>query len=46
LLEEYKDILTKNCDERNIIMQCVEHSRKMMPDFKKTTLAISASDTV
>ena len=35
LLEEYKEILTENC-ERNVIMQSVESSRKRMPDFKKT----------
>ena len=31
LLEEYKDILTKDFGQRNLIMQCVEESRKICP---------------
>ena len=35
LLEEYKDILTKDFGQKNLIMQCVEESRKSLPNFKK-----------
>ena len=43
LLEEYKDILTKDFGQRNLIMQCVEESRKNLPNFKKSTLSTSSA---
>ena len=46
LLEEYKDILTNNCNERNIVTQCVENNRKKMPDFKKVSFAFSSSTSL
>ena len=38
-MEEYKDILTMDSEQRNLIMQCVENTRKRYPDFKKSTLS-------
>ena len=40
-MEEYKNILTKNSEQRNLIMQCVENTRKRYSDFKKSTLSKS-----
>lgn len=39
LMEEYKDILTHDPDQRNMILHCVEKARKSFPDFSKTTLS-------
>ena len=43
LLEEYKDIFTEDVEQRNLIMQCVEESRKNLPNFKKSTLSTSSA---
>ena len=39
LMEEYKDVLTDDEEQRKMILHCVEEMRKLYPDFKKTTLA-------
>ena len=38
LEEEYKDVLTDDEEQRKMILHCVE-TRKLYPDFKKSTLA-------
>ena len=39
LMEEYKDVLTDDEEQRKMILLCVEETRKLYPDFKKSTLA-------
>ena len=39
LMEEYKDELTDDEEERKMILHHVEESRKIYSDFKKSTLA-------
>ena len=39
LMEEYKDVLTDDEEQRKIILHCVKQTRKLYPDFKKSTLA-------
>ena len=39
LMEEYKDILTTDPEQRKMILHGVEYFRKSVPDFKKSTLA-------
>ena len=38
-MEEYKDVLTDDEEQRKIILRCVKQTRKLYPDFKKSTLA-------
>ena len=40
-MEEFKDVLTDNREERKLILHCVEDRRKLHPDFRKSTLATS-----
>ena len=35
ILEDYKNILTENSKQRQMILHCVEKSRHDVPDFKK-----------
>jgi len=39
ILEDFKDVLTTDNEQRNVILQCVENVRKKYPDFKKKTLS-------
>ena len=39
LLEEFKDVLTDNEEQRRMLLHCVEDTRKLYPDFRKSTLA-------
>ena len=39
LMEEYSDVLTNNEEQRKMILHCVEETRKIKPDFKKSTSA-------
>ena len=39
ILEDYKDVLTTDNEQRNVILHCVENIRKKYPDFKKKTLS-------
>ena len=39
LMEEYKDVLTNDEEQRKKILHCVEETKKIYPDFKKSTLA-------
>ena len=39
LMEEFKDILTDDAEERSMLLHCVEDTRKHYPDFRKSTLA-------
>ena len=39
LMEEYKDVLTDDEEQRKMILHCVDETRKLYPDFKKSTLA-------
>jgi len=43
ILEDYKEILTEDAEQRQLILHCVEQSRKERPDFLKSTLACSSS---
>ena len=36
ILEDYKDVLTADNEQRNVILHCVENIKKKYPDFKKT----------
>ena len=38
LLEDFKDVLTEDSEQRNIVMHCVENIRKRFPDLKKQIL--------
>ena len=38
-MEEYKDVLTDDEEQRKMILHCVEETRKLYPDLKKSTLA-------
>ena len=37
-MEEYKDFLTKESEQQNLITQCAGDTRKRYPDFKKSIL--------
>ena len=39
LMEEYKDVLTDDEEQRKMILHCVEETIKLYPDFRKTTSA-------
>ena len=39
LMEEFKDVLTDNEEQRRMLLHCVEDTRKLYPDFRKSTLA-------
>ena len=39
---QYLRVLTKNSEQRQMILHCVEKSRRNRPDFKKATLADSS----
>ena len=39
LMEEFKDVLTDDEEERRMLLHCVEDTRKLYPDFRKSTLA-------
>ena len=39
ILEDYKDVLTTDNEQRHVILHCVENIRKKYPDFKKKTLS-------
>ena len=40
LIEEYKDVLIDDEEQRKMILHCVvEETRKLYPDYKKSTLA-------
>ena len=39
LMEEFKDILTGDEEQRKMLLHCVEDTRKLYPDFRKATLA-------
>ena len=43
VLQDYKDILTKDSKHREMILHCVEESRQERTDFKKSTLASTSS---
>ena len=38
-MEEYKDVLTDHEEQRKMILHCVEETKKLYSDFKKSTLA-------
>ena len=38
-MEEYKDVLTDDEEQRKMILHCVEKTRKIYRNFKKSTLA-------
>ena len=38
-MEEFKDVLTDDEEERRMLLHCVEDTRKLYPDFRKSTLA-------
>ena len=39
LMEEFKDVLTDDEKQRRMLQHCVEDTRKLQPDFRKSTLA-------
>ena len=39
ILEDYKDVLTTDNKQRNVIFHCVENTRKKYPNFKKKPLS-------
>jgi len=39
LMEEFKDILTDDEEQRRMLLHCVEDKQKLYPDFRKSTLA-------
>ena len=39
LMEEFKDVLTDNVEQRRMLQHCVEDTRKLYPDFRKSILA-------
>ena len=39
LMEEFKDGLTDDEEQRGMLLHCVEDTRKLFPDFRKSTLA-------
>lgn len=39
ILEDFKNVLTTDNEQRNMILHCVESIRKKYPDFKKKTLS-------
>ena len=39
LMEEFKDILTDDEEQRRRLLRCIEDTRKLLPDFWKPTLA-------
>ena len=39
ILEDYKDVLTTDNEQRNMILHCVESIRQKYPDFRKKTLS-------
>ena len=39
LMEEFKDILTDDEEQRRMLLYCVEDTRKFYPDFQKSALA-------
>ena len=38
-MEESKDVFIDDKELRKVILHCVEETRKLCPDFKKSTLA-------
>ena len=38
-MEEFKDVLTDDEKQRRMLLHCVEDTRKLHPDFRKSTLA-------
>ena len=34
LMEEFKDVLTDNEEQRRMLLHCVEDTRKLYPDFR------------
>lgn len=43
IMEDYKNILTQDSEQRNLILQCVETARRLLPDFRKSTLTGQSS---
>ena len=43
IMEDCKDILTQDLEQRNLILQCVEAAWRLLPDFRKSTLARQSS---
>ena len=39
LMEEFKDDLTDDEEQRRMLLHCVENTRKLFPDFRKSALA-------
>ena len=39
LMEEFKDVLTDDEEQRRMLLHCAEDTRKLYPDFRKSTLA-------
>jgi len=39
LMEEFKDILTDDEEQRRMLLHCVKDTRKLYPDLRKSTLA-------
>ena len=39
LMEEFNDVLTDDEEQRRMLLHCVEDTRKIYPDFCKSTLA-------
>ena len=39
LMEEFKDVLTDDEEQRMMLLHCVEDTRKLYLDFRKSTLA-------
>ena len=39
LMEEFKDILTDDEEQWRMLLHCVEDTRKLYPDFRKSTSA-------
>ena len=38
LMEEFKDVLTDDEEQRRMLLHCIEDTRKLYPDFRKSTL--------
>ena len=37
-MEEFKDVLTDDEEQRRMLLHCVEDTRNLYPDFRKSTL--------
>ena len=45
LMEEFNDVLTDDEEQRRMLLHSVEDTRKLFPDFRKSTSAKTSAET-